>query len=284
MHAHTSARRRKKTPMEVTFVAAKSRVAPLKQLTIPRLELQAAVLASRLAKSILDESRIQFESVKFLTDSTITLAWIQCASRSFKPFVSSRVGEIQSKSDPSQWNHIPSEENVANDLSRGLRVQQLTGRWMNGPRFLTLPEEQWPVQTVMPSPAEHNMERRHVNAVSAASQVDIGNVFDPKVFTSWRKTDTRNGMGRLAEKIHSRRNHLGGPLMPEELAKAEILWIRSAQRSLQKRLENGEFKTLSPFVDGKGINRGWSGESTRQSCHTKRNIQHCSPVTTGYPS
>ena len=59
---------------EVTFVAAKSRVAPLKQLTIPRLELQAAVLASRLAKSILDESRIQFESVKFLTDSIITLA------------------------------------------------------------------------------------------------------------------------------------------------------------------------------------------------------------------
>ncbi|XP_068684774.1 uncharacterized protein [Montipora foliosa] len=43
--------------------------------------------------------------------------------------------------------------------------------------------------------------------------------------------------------------------MPEELAKAEILWIRSAQRSLQKRLENGEFKTLSPFVDGKGIIR-----------------------------
>ena len=158
VRAHTSARRRKKNTYEVTFVAAKSRVAPLKQLTIPRLELQAAVLASRLAKSILDESRIQFECVKFLTDSTITLAWIQCASRSFKPFVSSRVGEIQSKSDPSQWKHIPSEENVADDLSRGLRVQQLTGRWMNGPRFLTLPEEQWPVQTVMPSPAEHNME------------------------------------------------------------------------------------------------------------------------------
>ena len=89
----------KESTYEVTFVAAKSRVAPLKQLTIPRLELQAAVLASRLAKSILDERRIQFESVKFLTDSTITLAWIQCASRSFKPFVSSRVGEkVRSKS------------------------------------------------------------------------------------------------------------------------------------------------------------------------------------------
>jgi len=78
----------------VKFIPAKSRVSPLKQLTIPCLELQAAVLASRLAKSIQEESRIQFKDVKFLTDSTITLAWIQSPSRSFKSFVSWRVGEI----------------------------------------------------------------------------------------------------------------------------------------------------------------------------------------------
>ncbi|XP_068680044.1 uncharacterized protein [Montipora foliosa] len=60
----------------VKFIAAKSRVSPLKQPTIPRLELQAAVLASRLAKSIQEESRIQFKDVEFFTDSTITLARI----------------------------------------------------------------------------------------------------------------------------------------------------------------------------------------------------------------
>ena len=92
---------------EVNFVAAKSRVAPLKQLTIPRLELQAAVLASRLAKTIVKECTIQFADVKFFTDSSITLAWIQSPSRSFKPFVSARIGEIQNNSDPSQWKHIP---------------------------------------------------------------------------------------------------------------------------------------------------------------------------------
>ena len=190
----------KENTYEVTFVAAKSRVAPLKQLTIPHVELQAAVLASRLAKSILDEIRIQFESVKFLTYSTITLAWIHSASRSFKPFVSLQVGEIQSRSDSSRWKHIHSEENVADDLSRGLSVQQLTGRWINGPTFPTLTEEQWPVQTAMPSPAEHNMERRHVNAVSAASQVDIGNVIHPKVY-QLAETDTRNGMaGEISRK------------------------------------------------------------------------------------
>ena len=72
-----------------------------------------------------------------------------------------------------------------------------------------LPEEQWPVQTVMRSPAEHNMERRHVNAVSAASQIDIGNVINPKVFTSWRKLIRVTAwLERLAEKIRFRRNLL----------------------------------------------------------------------------
>ena len=80
---------RKKNPdsaYEPILVTAKSRVAPLEQLTVLRLELQAVVLASRLAKTIQEESRIHFKSVHFLTDSTITLAWIKKPSRAFKPF------------------------------------------------------------------------------------------------------------------------------------------------------------------------------------------------------
>ena len=65
---------------EVHFMAAKSRVAPLKRLTIPRLELQGAVLASRLYKTIIEESRLQFVKTVFFLDSRIVLAWI-CATR-----------------------------------------------------------------------------------------------------------------------------------------------------------------------------------------------------------
>lgn len=86
--------RRNQDTCEVNFVAAKSRVAPLKQLTIAHLELQAAVLASHLAKTIVEECTIQFADIKFFTDSSITLTWIQSPSRSFKLFVLSRVGEI----------------------------------------------------------------------------------------------------------------------------------------------------------------------------------------------
>ena len=75
------------------FIAAKSRVAPLKELTIPSLELQGAVLVYRLGKTILEESRLTFERVRYLSDSRVALAWIQGPSRSNKPFVSSLVGE-----------------------------------------------------------------------------------------------------------------------------------------------------------------------------------------------
>ena len=258
---------------EVNFVAAKSRVAPLKQLTIPRLELQAAVLASHLAKTIVKECTIQFADVKFFTDSSITLAWIQSPSRSFKPFVSARIGEIQNNSDPSQWKHIPGEENVADDVSRGLHAKQLKGRWMNGPEFLKLPEEQWPVQTATLQ-QEGDMERRHVNAVTTVPPADVKN------FSIWRKLIRVTAwIRRLTEKIRLRRNTLSGregPLMPEELKKAEMSWIKSAQKDLKSRMKNGDFKTLSPFIDDKGI-------INHQSCPTKKNTQCCFPMSTEYP-
>ena len=114
-------------------------MAPLKQLAIPRLELQAAVLASHLMKTIQEELRTNFKDVMFFTDNTIVLAWIHSTSGSFRPFVSSRVGKIHGNSNPSQWRHISGEFNVADDISRGIRVQDLNKRWCSGLEFLQLP-------------------------------------------------------------------------------------------------------------------------------------------------
>lgn len=108
------------------FIAAKSRVAPLKKLTIPRLELQGAVLASRLGKTILKESQLKFEKSVFFLDSKIVLASICSETRRFKPLVSVRVGQFQENSDPAQWRHVPGEQNVADEVSRGIPVESLT--------------------------------------------------------------------------------------------------------------------------------------------------------------
>ena len=172
---------------EVKLIAAKSRVAPLKQLTIPRLELQAAVLASRLAKTIQEESRIKFSDVMFFTNSTIVIAWIRNTSGSFKPFVSSRVGEIQSNSNPIQWRQIPGEFNVADDVSRGIPVQDLNKRWSNGPEFLRLPESEWPREAAPVTPKEEEMEYRQEKIVGAVTTPKNGEPINPQRFSSWRR-------------------------------------------------------------------------------------------------
>ena len=222
------------------------------------MELQAAVLASRLAKSIQQESRTQFKDVKFFTDSTITLAWIQSPSRSFKPFFSSRVGEIQSNTDPNQWKHIPSEDDVADDLSRGIHIDELQGGWKNGPEFLYLPESQWPITTAPPVP-NADMERRQMQILTTVTAPKVSSAIDPCKFSSWRKlirVTTR--IRRLAVKIRLRKydqHGKEGSLTPEELQQAELYWINQAQTTLYSRLNRGEFKSLSPFKDENRIIR-----------------------------
>ena len=101
----------------------------------------------------------------------------------YKQFVSSRVGEIQSNSDPKQWRHIPSESNVADDVSRGIAVPELNGRWQQGPDFLRLPENEWPTEKSKPDESEIVKEvRKTVLAVKTTE-----NPIDPKKFSSWRK-------------------------------------------------------------------------------------------------
>ena len=167
----------------VRFIAAKSRVASLKELTIPGLELQGAVLACRLGKTILEESRLTFEGVRYLSDSRVALAWIQGLSRSYKPFVSSRVGEIQSNSEPSNWSHCPTRHNVADDITRGITTEEMNGRWLKGPEFPQTEEALWPVETGSPDSIEVNKERRIQITCPITVSEPILNCED---FSSWR--------------------------------------------------------------------------------------------------
>jgi len=117
------------------LVMSKSRVAPLRTLTLPRLELQGAVLAIRLKETIIKEIRTPIESIHFWTDSTLNLQYINNEERHFKAFVANRVSEICLHSKPSQWHFIKGESNPVDFATRGLSLKNLSKNqlWFNGP-------------------------------------------------------------------------------------------------------------------------------------------------------
>ena len=128
------------------LVMAKSRLAPIKPVTIPRMELSAAVLATRLDTMIRQEIDCNINQSYFWTDSTCVLRYIENDKRRFQTFVSNRVAAIRDVSSPSQWQYVDSNSNPADDASRGLSADELikSKRWLHAPEFLRGSAEHWP--------------------------------------------------------------------------------------------------------------------------------------------
>ena len=132
---------------------------------------------------------MKFEKVIFFSDSSIVISWIHSQAREFKPFVSARIAEIQSKSEPCQWRHIPGQYNVADEVSRGIPAQELTRRWKHGPEFLKLREDQWPKEASATKGRlkEDQAERRKARTVFQVTQANEIEVIPRKKFSSWRR-------------------------------------------------------------------------------------------------
>lgn len=129
--------------VSVQLVQAKSRVAPLKKTSIPRLELLACTIGARLAVSVMEA--LQFEGpVTYWSDSTTALAWIK-RNDEWGTFVGNRVKEICQLSDSKRWRHVPGHLNPADLPSRGCSPSELVeSRWWEGPKWLRYSEETWP--------------------------------------------------------------------------------------------------------------------------------------------
>ena len=142
------------------FMLGKSRVAPLKQMTIPRMELTAAVVAANVDKMLKQELHMELQQSVFWTDSTTVLKYIENNTRRFKTFVANRVSTIRESTKPTQWRYINTSTNPADCASRGLTAAKLMSNldWIQGPPFLQEPEHLWPEGAKLPEVEEDDME------------------------------------------------------------------------------------------------------------------------------
>lgn len=129
-----------------SFLMGKARVTPLKPVTVPRLELTAAVVSVKICTQL--QRELDYEGVKevFWTDSKVVLGYIANETRRFHIFVGNRVQQIQEHSSPDQRHYVDTKSNLADHASPGLNPQGLqNSSWITGPAFLWKDKSCWPV-------------------------------------------------------------------------------------------------------------------------------------------
>ena len=219
-----------------TLVMAKSRLAPLKEVTIPRLELMAATLATKQDELLRRELDIPLERSCYWTDSTIVLQYIANNERRFHVFVANRIAEIHARSEPSDWHHVPTKENPADDCSRGLDPEELQAeRWQRGPEFLQLSPGEWPrLATLGALPTDDPEVKATENAMAAQETPrDVWGDF-------LRHHSDYNQLVRRVALLHAFFSRSPLTVTPSSLRQAE----RTIWRSIQARVYEREITRL----------------------------------------
>ncbi|XP_071041466.1 uncharacterized protein [Parasteatoda tepidariorum] len=134
------------TKFHVRMVCSRNRLSPLKRITLPRLELLAALLGARLLHYFCTETKLDRNTATLWSDSTVALNWIQGDPNRWKTFVCNQTKEILNYTNPTQWRYCPGNENPADHLSRGVAPTELKSLdlWCLGPTWLTQSSEFWP--------------------------------------------------------------------------------------------------------------------------------------------
>ncbi|XP_055522910.1 uncharacterized protein LOC129717092 [Wyeomyia smithii] len=165
--------------ISVQLLASKTRVAPLKRVTLPRLELCAAQVAARLYARVVGALQITTTKSYFWSDSTVTLQWLRSPPNTCKNYVANRVSEIQDLTHRAFWNHVAGTENPADLLSRGMHVDDFlkSNSWKHGPKWLSCPENEWPNTRLCDYPVEGKERRKTFVAVVRTKPSQINPIF-----------------------------------------------------------------------------------------------------------
>ena len=239
------------------LVLSKARVAPLKSVSLPRLELMGALLCARLAVFVRQALRLAPEStLRCWTDSKIALAWIKSDPCRWKAFVANRVNEIQGLTSPASWAYVRSSANPADLVTRACLAEELSSSalWLDGPSFLTdsfsqpLAESSEDTEVELPS-----SECRQDQKVTLASfdQNEKPNL-DIKRWSSFSKAlRVVAWVLRFIKNTRTPDLQLTGDLSLDELTESKLRLLKYVQRVSYP-------DELACLADGVSLNKGSS--------------------------
>ena len=244
----------------VNLVFAKSRVSPVKPVTIPRLELSSAVLAVKVA--IMLDRELQYSSIDhfFYTDSKVVLGYICNSTKRFHVFVANRVGFIQSHTTANQWSHIDGKKNPADIASRGANPSQMKeSNWLQGPTFL----QDKGKTNVARGIYEVNDEDKEVKKIVSLSTVSTSSFYVDHLsrFSSFNHLIRCIALIFLWLRMFKTKQR--SQLSADDLYRAKISIIRLVQRehfsalfrSIDSLPKGHPLTKLNVFVDSQGILR-----------------------------
>jgi hypothetical protein len=241
-----------------SLVVGKSRVAPLKQVSIPRLELTAAVVSVKVSAMLQEE--LDYKSIEeiYWTDSKVVLGYINNDARRFHVFVANRVQQIRDHSSKDQWNYVESKLNPADEASRGLKACDIVSdsRWINGPSFLYEAHHDWkhfnqPDDKAKLEPDDVEVKKVTTFATSVKKFADV--VERLEYFSSWHRAKKAIAIclhyrRLLHQRVRKKREKkdiesiekAANVMKPDQAVAVEEM--NTAEREILKALQKEEFK------------------------------------------